>query len=350
MEIGTPQHQQQPHYNGDDCSTGSLPDPFPALPEVIYNTKTQNIPLPTYLRLNYLWQAANKLIYTSPQCSHRLSMQFVDVVNESNSVLPEHIMDRLCSHCFAVQISAVTCKVRLQPRTRRSQVNRHTGKRLKNQVVSTCLVCNNLSKRSAPGYSRKALAITGSSSSSSSSGGANNVEGTENGSTADSTKTSGAGVEVQQPQQPSALIKKLMTHGVLQQQQQSAAASSSSFVLPELGKKRKKSSLTGGSINPSAAGTVGGTSKHTFKPAGAKSNQINHQFSTIKRSDLQNSSKTINDNNKGSGSLGLGGGADFISLGSMGSMFGGAGSGLKSGFDSRKIGGGGGTNNKKKKK
>jgi hypothetical protein len=63
------------------------------------------------------------------------------------SDLEECAPKRLCTWCSVIQIPSVTSRVRLRHRTKRSKVNQATRRRVKNEIVHHCLVCDRISSR-----------------------------------------------------------------------------------------------------------------------------------------------------------------------------------------------------------
>ena len=95
----------------------------------------QEIALHIQQRLHYQWKLVHKFAKTVLPLSHKTSRDFVHICNTYGVDLPSYVTRRLCPWCSVIQLPAITCSTKLQKRTRRSQANIHTKKKLKNEVV-----------------------------------------------------------------------------------------------------------------------------------------------------------------------------------------------------------------------
>jgi RNase P subunit RPR2 len=128
---------------------------FEDFPDHIVSVSNQVIPMAVRERLKYLWKSSTELIATSPDTSHRLSRRFMEQVQKLNIKLPDGFVDKICPLCHIIHVPAVSCQVRLKPRTRNSKLNRHSSsKKFANEIVICCLHCKNTSRK-IPGFSRR---------------------------------------------------------------------------------------------------------------------------------------------------------------------------------------------------
>ena len=97
-------------------------------------------------QMQYLWSSAESMALAGqPSVSQNLLMQLVRMASKNNVALPGHIKEKMCSVCSAMLLPSLTCRMRVCSKKR--------GK-LKNQVVVTCLRCNEVAAR-RDGASRK---------------------------------------------------------------------------------------------------------------------------------------------------------------------------------------------------
>ena len=90
-------------------------------------------------QMQYLWFSAESMALAGqPSVSQNLLMQLVRMASKNNVALPGHIKEKMCSVCSAMLLPSLTCRLRVCSKKR--------GK-LKNQVVVTCLRCNEVAAR-----------------------------------------------------------------------------------------------------------------------------------------------------------------------------------------------------------
>ena len=73
---------------------------------------------------------------SSIQLAHNLAMHFSNVVFEYSVDLPEFVSDKICRFCSSFLVPSLTSTIRL--------VKRKKGK---DEILSTCLACNRVTKR-----------------------------------------------------------------------------------------------------------------------------------------------------------------------------------------------------------
>jgi len=90
-------------------------------------------------QLQYLWSSAESMaLGGQPSLSQNLLMQLVRLASKSNVALPGHIKEQMCSVCSSLLLPSLTCRTRVCSKKRGL---------LKNQVVVTCLRCNEIAAR-----------------------------------------------------------------------------------------------------------------------------------------------------------------------------------------------------------
>ena len=90
-------------------------------------------------QLQYLWSSAESMaLEGQPSLSQNLLMQLVRLASNNNVALPGHVKEQMCSVCSALLLPSLTCRTRVCSKKRGL---------LKNQVVVTCLRCNEIAAR-----------------------------------------------------------------------------------------------------------------------------------------------------------------------------------------------------------
>merc|ERR1712146_822684 len=98
----------------------------------------KEIPVHIQQRLQYQWKGMNQMASSSSsiQLAHNLAMHFSNVAFEYSVDLPEFVSDKICRFCSSFLVPSLTSTIRL--------VKRKNGK---DEILSTCLACNRVTKR-----------------------------------------------------------------------------------------------------------------------------------------------------------------------------------------------------------
>ena len=117
------------------------------------------------LRCQFLWSSAMQCADASPpqpRTAQKLLQTLRQLTAAHDCRVPESLTKTLCPKCWAPRIPGVSCRVRTAKRTRRSPASmryvpgktggKSGGHALKSQLVTTCLLCGEISR--APGGRR----------------------------------------------------------------------------------------------------------------------------------------------------------------------------------------------------
>jgi len=137
------------------------------LGDVTVDVAGKALPSGVVQQMRYLWRTGFRLAReegaTTRELAHSITLQFIRLASKHKVMLPPQVKERICGGCSMVQLPSVTCSVRVRPRSLHSRANRKQSavmvsstsnsgiqppRKLKNEVVSRCLICSHTSRKS----------------------------------------------------------------------------------------------------------------------------------------------------------------------------------------------------------